>query len=225
MNHLQKKQLNALNALNQFIINHPLATSLNDTLNDMNYKAIGNFINGLSKEDFIMIQNDEKLKIENTILSKILTCHLIDDKPAYLNKKVIYGNHGQLWQSMSYPLSSFLKNEAKNIYMCSKNKWFLKKLFLDSRNLNEDFMKNLQNGLDIKYEEYAFNKNALSEDFLKFYIDYRKNYDVYMNHPRMGAEKLSQIVDERIHKELVNEKSTLIIEFKNFSIEFEQSKK
>jgi hypothetical protein len=221
---IKNKQVTVLNSLTKYMDNNPLAKDLNRTLDDVNNKAIGNFLNGLTSEEFITIKKDKRLKIENPLLAKMLNCKLIDNREEYLNKHVIYDIGFDLDNSIRYKLSYFLRHEEKKISFCSKNKNFLESLFSNPTSFNDKVLNDFEAGLTIHHGRYSFNKNAFSEEFNKSYIDYVKNYEIYVNHPRVGKKKLLEIAEALVQTELPNGKTTLLIDFENFSVEFENSK-
>lgn len=221
---MKNKQLTALNSLTKYMDNNPLAKDLNRSLEDINNQAIGNFLNGLTSEEFIAIKKDKRLTLENPLLKKMLNCNLIDNREEYLNKHVLYDISYDLDKAINYNLSYFLRHEAKNILFCSKNENFLRSLFSNPNSFNDNLLNDFEAGLTVNYGRYSFNKNAFSEDFNKSFIDYIKNYEIYINHPRVGKKKLLEIAEAMVQTELPSGKTTLLIDFEKFSIEFENSK-
>jgi hypothetical protein len=222
---LRKKQITALNSLVKHMENYPLAKELNYKLNDLNLTTIANFFNDLNTDDFLQLQEDKRLKITNPILNKMLSSKLVDNRDEYLKNKVVYDIGFDLDNVTNRDLSYFLRHEAKGFIFCSKNEALLNSLFQYPASFYREYLNDFESGATVHFGKYSFNKNAFSPEFNEAFVDYMKNYEIYMNHPRVGKDKLLEVAKDIIQKEVPSCATTMLIDFKNLSIEFDGFKK
>jgi hypothetical protein len=220
MTSLYKKQITTLNNLTDYIEQHPLTPKLNDSLSSNNIVAVMNFLKTMTIEDFKEIQADKKLKITNPLLKKFLSANLIEDKNKYLQEHILYTRNIDFDQLINQKnVDSYYWQNRDNISVCIKSEKLIERFFQHPSHFINNYLDNYENGRMMEFDEYFFSKNAFSEQFNTMFVDYMKNYDLYLQHPRVGKDKLDKIAKEIIALEKPLCNSTALLHFDNYSLE------
>lgn len=219
---LHKKQILTLNNLSEFIKNNELTPNLNNMLEKNNILAVFNFFNQMKSEDFIEIKNNNKLIIKNPLLKKLLKSNIVINREEYIKTHIKYNNdynnddyYNQILENSSNKFGEYHKNVEIFIHNEKLMNAILQEPYHFIRNNLEDY----EVGNFVEYGNYLFTKNAFSEEVNKSLIDYMKNYNVYINHPRVGKSILEKVAKDIVELEKPNFSSTVLLNFSNYSLE------
>lgn len=213
------QKIKGLSDYNSFIKNNTLLPKLNNELLYLELDIVVEIINDLTVEDFNELKNS-KIRITDKILKSLLKGTVVEDREKYSNNRV-----RKAVDIHNFKSPSLIKRlESKNIptMIFSKDEILLKKMLQqDSYYSSDKFdLDKYKKGEKVQVKDYVFTKDAFSEEFNTVFIDYKENYNIYLNHPRIGEKKLEEINKQLFEMNKENFEVTFLVRFKNFTVEF-----